>query len=130
MRRTRLVAIRRLPERMDRARRRAFYGSLEECINVDRPSLVLDCSMLNMLDSAAMQALLCCLEEAIKRNGDVRLAALGPEAKAIMQSTGLDALFEMFETVEQAVQSFQNPRISVSLQRVISSDEHLEVNAA
>jgi len=57
--------------------------------------------------------LLSCLEEAMKRNGDVRLAAVSPQAKAALKATGADILFKFFETTEDAVASFQRPAINL-----------------
>lgn len=130
-RRNRPVSIRRLPERLDGAHRKAFYQDIESCINVDRPSVVLDCSMLKVLDRPAMQALLCCLEEAMKRNGDVRLAAVRPESRVILHSTGLDSLFEVFETVGEAIESFHMPHVAFTPREdFVPSDRDVESNAA
>jgi len=130
-RRNRPVSIRKLPERFDGAHRKSFYQEIESCINVDRPLVVLDCSMLSVLDRPALQALLCCLEEAMKRNGDVRLAALRPESRAILHSTGLDSLFEVFDSIGEAVESFHMPHFSFTpLEQFVSSDSNVESNAA
>jgi anti-anti-sigma regulatory factor len=59
------------------------------------------------LDRPAIQLLLCCLEEAIKRNGDVKLAAVPPGARSALKLTGVDRLFEMFDTNAEAVNSFR-----------------------
>lgn len=111
MRRT--ISIRKLPVRLDSAQEKMFYRELESCINVDRPSVVLDCSMLAQLDRRTIHLLLCCLEEAMKRNGDVRLAALRPEVQSIFKSAGLDTIFHAFDEVDEAVESFRLSSISV-----------------
>jgi anti-anti-sigma factor len=109
----RTISIRKLPQQLDRAHQKDFYRELESHINVDRPSVVLDCSQLSRLDRNAIHLLLCCLEEAMKRNGDVRLAALQPEPLSVLHSTGLDSIFQVFDSVENAVESFRAPRISL-----------------
>src|SRR4029077_17650428 len=106
------IAIRTLPEQLDASHQRALYRELESCINVDRPAVVLDCSRLRQLDNAASHFLLCCLEEAIKRNGDVRLAALRPETSRALRSTGINHLFQTFPSIGEAVESFRLPMIS------------------
>lgn len=108
-----LIAVRTLPEQLDASQQRALYCELENCINVDRPALVLDCSRLCRLDDGASHFLLCCLEEAIKRNGDVRLAALRSEASKVFRSTGLDHLFQAFDSVTEAIESFRLPMLSL-----------------
>jgi anti-sigma B factor antagonist len=109
----RTISIRKLPVKLDSAHQKALYRELESCINVDRPCVVLDCSMLAELDRRAIHLLLCCLEEAMKRNGDVRLAALRPAAQSVLRSAGLDAIFQVFDDISEAVDSFRTPRISV-----------------
>jgi len=59
------------------------------------------------MNKPTMHLLLSCLEEAMKRNGDVRLAALPPAAGAAPQLASLRRLFEIYPTVAEAVHSFQ-----------------------
>jgi hypothetical protein len=42
----------------------------------------------------------------MKRNGDVKLAALNPNAEAILRTAGLDRLFEIYPTQAAALTSF------------------------
>ena len=51
--------------------------------------------------------LLHCLEEAMKRDGDLKLAAVSPASAVILELMRVDRLFEAFETADQAVRSFQ-----------------------
>lgn len=113
MRETRRISIRKMPPQIDHAHQKDFYRELESYINVDRPWVVLDCSQLIKLDRHAIHLLLCCLEEAMKRNGDVRLAAMQPEARSILRSTGLDSIFQVFDSIADAVESFRKPQISL-----------------
>jgi anti-anti-sigma regulatory factor len=53
-----------------------------------------------------VQAILYCLEEAMKRNGDVKLAAVPRAAAEILELTKVDSLFELFDTPAEAVKSF------------------------
>jgi anti-sigma B factor antagonist len=66
----------------------------------------LDCSLVRYLDSAGVEMLLHCMEAAMKRDGDLKLAAVSPEAAVILELMRVDRLFETFETSEAAVQSF------------------------
>jgi hypothetical protein len=43
----------------------------------------------------------------MKRNGDVKLAAIPPGAAAILELTRVDRLFEAFDNTADAVNSFQ-----------------------
>lgn len=123
--RQRNVAVKQLPEHNDLRSSRAFYRDLEEAMNVERPAIVLDCSPLHQMDQKTIYMLLNCLEGAMKRNGDVRLAAVSAAALHNLQITGVDKLFRTYATVEQAVSSFQRRSISMP-----SALPQAEANAA
>ena len=83
-------------------------------MSADRPYVVLDCSNVERLDRSVVEVLLCCLEEAIKRNGDVKLASIPSGADAILELTGVNRLFEIFDTAAGAVHSFHQPVLEVA----------------
>ena len=112
--RQRNITVRQLPATLDARDRKAFSRLLEECINVDRPMVVFDCSLLAELDPSAIHFLLCCLEETMKRNGDVRLAALAPHVRARLGMAGADGIFEIYDTISDAVDSYRQPQISIA----------------
>ena len=101
------VIVKELPEKFSVQQGRVFFREVESCLNSDRPRVVLDCSKLLELDSAGIHVLLRCLEEAMKRNGDVKLAALPSAAAATLELTGVNRLFEIFDNAADAVSSFQ-----------------------
>ena len=105
--RIRPVAVKQLPEKLDAKQGRLFFSELESCMNVDRPCLVLDCSRVRLLDSAAVHLLLCCLEEAMKRNGDVKLAGIPAGATEVLELSGIARLFEVYDSNAEAVSSFR-----------------------
>jgi anti-anti-sigma factor len=100
------VTVKLLPEVLNRKQRRIFCNELEICMNINRPRIVLDCSRVRRMDRAAIHLLFCCLEEAMKRNGNVKLAAMPPGAEDVLKLTGVNLLFEIFDTKEDAVNSF------------------------
>jgi anti-anti-sigma regulatory factor len=100
------VAVKQLPDGLTLKQGRSFFRELESYMNLDRPWIVLDCSRLRQVDRRVIHLLLCCLEEAMKRNGDVKLAAMPPEAEAILELTGVKSLFEIFATNADALDSF------------------------
>ena len=105
--RTKTVVVRELPAKLDRHSETALLNDLRAAMKVERPAVVLDCSRIREMDVIALRLLLCCLEEAMKRNGDVRLAAVSPAARESLRGFRIDQLFRIFETSEQAVDSFQ-----------------------
>lgn len=109
--RIRAVVVKQMPESVDVKGGQAFLRSLEGCMSVSRPSIVFDCSKVLQMDRSAVHLLLCCLEEAMKSNGDVKLAAIPPGARAILELTGANRLFEIYETNADAVSSFHRPSL-------------------
>ena len=106
------ISVRMIPAVLGNSEQMTLYRDLESCIEVERPKVVLDCSKLARLEVDSIRLLLCCLEEAIRRNGDVRLAGLQPRAHALLKSTGLDLIFQTFESVDEAVESFRMQNIA------------------
>jgi anti-anti-sigma factor len=101
--------VKQLPPASSREQKRIFLRELEGCLNVARPCVVLDCSQARQMDKPALLLLLCCLEEVMKRNGDVVIAAVQPEARASLKLSGIERLFRIFDTAADAVNSFQRP---------------------
>jgi anti-sigma B factor antagonist len=96
-----------LPEELKRQEVGPFLEELQPLLESDRPRVVLDCSEVRHMDSAGVEMLLHCMQEAMKRDGDLKLAAISPESAVILELMRVDRLFEIFDTPEEAVQSFQ-----------------------
>jgi anti-anti-sigma factor len=95
-----------LPEQLTNGFVKPFWAELQPLLESDRPRLVLDCSQIRQIDSAGVEMLLQCMEEAMKRDGDVKLAALSPQSEVILELMRVGRLFETFDTSPEAVQSF------------------------
>jgi anti-anti-sigma regulatory factor len=102
----RFVTIEQLPKITSADQGRRFLGRVQKRMGDRRPCLVLDCSGLNQMDKPALQLLLSCLEEAMKRNGDARLAAVSPSAQVMLKLIGADRLFQIFASNADAANSF------------------------
>ena len=102
----RAVTVEQIPESLNADEERLFLRELRECMNVSRPRVVLDCSKLRQMDEPAIHLILSCLEEAMKRNGEVRLAGVSPAAKADFARVGADRLFQFFSSNADAIDSF------------------------
>lgn len=100
------VMVKELPEKLTGKHGKLFLREVQDSLNIDRPRLVLDCLNVRELDRNALHILLCCLEEAMKHNGDVKLAALPPGATAFLEITGASRVFDTYSTVGEAVDSF------------------------
>ncbi|HZZ37976.1 MAG TPA: STAS domain-containing protein [Acidobacteriaceae bacterium] len=104
--RKRNVTVKQIPSGSDLRRKETFLKEVEASLAHRRPCLVLDCSTLQELDQATIHLMLHCLEEALKRNGDVKLAALPAAAEAAFTAAGLGRLFELYATAAEAAASF------------------------
>lgn len=104
--RRRPVTVMQLPERLGMRERRSFLRDVEDGMNMERPYVVVDCSSIGQLDRSVVHLLLCCLEEALKRNGDVKLAGIPLITEVMPGFTGASRLFEIYDTTADAVNSF------------------------
>jgi anti-sigma B factor antagonist len=100
------VIVMQLPEVLNEAEAQAFLTDVQPLLEVDRPRIVLDCSQIQHMDSAGVEMLLRCLEEAMKRDGDLKLAAVPPASAVILDLMRVDGLFQTFQTTEEASLSF------------------------
>ena len=100
------VIIMQVPEQLTAGEVRNFMQELGPLLESNRPRIVLDCSQVRSIDSAGVEMLLHCLEETLKRDGDLKLAALSPEADIILELMRVARVFETFRTSEEAVRSF------------------------
>jgi anti-anti-sigma factor len=122
------VTVKQLPETLNVKYVRTFIGELE---NVDRPRIVLDCSKIRQMDRSGSLLLLWCLEEAMKSNGDVKLAEVPNGARAILECTGVDRLFEIFNTTIDAVNSFRRLPVDAASHPLVLCDSlQVSENAA
>jgi anti-sigma B factor antagonist len=102
----RSVVVQELPEKLTVGYTLQFFREIESQLKTERPYLVFDFSNVRQFDSSGVQMLLYCMEEVMKRNGDLKLAALPSGPAVMLELTRVDRLFEIFEDVQDAVESF------------------------
>ena len=100
------VVVMQIPETLNVREVHNFMQELGPLLESNRPRIVLDCSQVRSMEGAGIEMLLCCLEEVLKRDGDLKLAALSPEAEVILELMRVARVFETFQTCEDAVRSF------------------------
>jgi len=100
------VVVMQMPEQLALGEVPSFKQELTPLLESHRPRIVLDCSQMRYIDSAGIEMLLYCLEEAMKRDGDLKLADVSKEAQVILELMRVDRVFEIFMTAEEAVRSF------------------------
>ena len=100
------VVIMQLPEELNVKEVDNFMQEIGPLLESNRPRVVLECSQVRSMESAGVEMLLRCLEEVLKRDGDLKLAALSPEAEVILELMRVERVFETFSTSEEAARSF------------------------
>ncbi|MGA7291940.1 MAG: STAS domain-containing protein [Terriglobales bacterium] len=100
------VIVLEVPERLNQADAEAFLGELRPFLESDHPRIVLDCSQVRYVDSVGIELLFRCVQQAMKHDGDLRLAAVSPTSGVILELLRVDCGLQMFENMEDAVQSF------------------------
>lgn len=118
------LEVKEFPETLTETQRQLFLGEVQSYLIDDRPQIVLDFSKVGQMNRLAVQLLLSCLEEAIKRNGDVKLAAVSAEARSALRLTGADRLFEIFDTSAEAVGSFRRTSVDEISHSSVSGAPH------
>lgn len=124
------VTVKQLPETVNEEQEWAFLEEMKMSVYAERPRVVLNCSRLSVLKESTLHLLLSCLEEAMKRNGDVRLSALTKPAKAVLDAAGLGRLFKVYDSDTEAVKSFQRHSLVPGLgdqKAMLSSDTEIKL---
>lgn len=103
---SRPVVVKRMPERLNARTSREFLRDVQPFLITDRPQLVFDMSQVKQVDAAGVEMLLRCMSEAHKRDGDLKLATISPDAAVVLELTRTERLFEIYETSTDAVRSF------------------------
>jgi anti-anti-sigma regulatory factor len=104
----RAVFVEELPEELNARMARVVLAEIIVGMRQDRPRVVLDLSKCREMTHPVAFVLLHTLEEAMKRNGDVRLSA-GYELRQVLAAKEFGRLFDVFDTRDEAVKSFHRP---------------------
>ncbi len=83
-------------------------SSLNRLREGNRHRIVLDCSSLDYVNSAALGALIGFARRARENGGDLKLAALTPKIYSIIELLGFDKILQIFPDTQLAISKF-NP---------------------
>jgi anti-sigma B factor antagonist len=103
---SRPVIVKRVPENLNLKQARAFLEEVRPLLEHDRPQIVFDLSLVRRIDAAGVDMLLHCMKEASRRDGDLKLASLSPQAQVVLDLTRASRLFEIFASSAEAAHSF------------------------
>ena len=125
------MIVKRMPIRFDRKHAQTFYKDVRPLVNSDRPQIVFEMSQTEYMDSGGVDVLLRCLREAIKCDGEVKLAGVRQSVSIVLELTRVGRLFGSYEDSAEAVKSFHGvppnvgtpPRVAHEAVRTITPDE-------
>lgn len=112
---TRSTIVVKLPECMTGKAVRTIMRQVKPALSLDHPYVVIDMSNVRQMDSAALDMLLSCMVQISRRDGELKLAGLSPEAATMLELTRMDRIFEIFPSVPEAVTSsaYELPQFEV-----------------
>lgn len=79
---------------------------LESCLRSGQPRIVLNMERVSLLDSRGLEALCDFQQMCIVRGGAMKMASVPTLCRDILETTGVAAMFEMFDNVLTATGSF------------------------
>lgn len=80
---------------------------IKSVLSAGHINLVLDLSKTTFIDSSGLSAIVSALKQTREGEGTLKLACLLPEVQSIFKLTMLDRIFEMYPTLEAAVNSIK-----------------------
>lgn len=94
--------------RLDAAGAQPLEAELKKRIAAGETRLIVDFQDTRYIGSNGLRVLLAALKLAQQNGGTLKLCGLIARLKEIFAMAGFDRMFEMFETREEAEQSFKN----------------------
>ena len=73
----------------------------------DQKSIIFDLKMMQHIDSSGLGALVSVLQWVNANGGVIKLACLQPRPKIVFEITKVHRVFEIYDTVEAALESFK-----------------------
>ena len=103
------ILVKRVPETMNGSKARKFYREVLPILISDRPRIVFDMSKTRHVDSTGIAVLLRCIRQAMKGDGDIKLAGVSAQIAVVFELTRIGKVFEIYENSIGATMSFSSP---------------------
>ena len=100
------VTVLRIAGSVDSATAPAVVGAFRQSVGAGRIRIVGDFAQVDYTSSAGLRALLETVKETRQRGGDLRLAAVQPDVRRVLELAGFTNILKVFGDVEEAVASF------------------------
>ncbi len=92
---------------MEEQDRILFYDKLQELIKQNRKKVVIDLSKVDWINSRGLGMLISGLTTMRHNEGVLKLAVVAEKVRSLLTLTRLITAFEVYDTVEEAVCSFE-----------------------
>ena len=92
--------------RVDSMNANQFGESLSNEIDAGNISVVLDLSGVDYMSSAGLRELVSALKKVKRSGGDLRLAQPSERVREVLEMAGLDTIFQIFGSQDEATNSF------------------------
>jgi anti-sigma B factor antagonist len=100
------VTILKLVGRLDAPVVKDLKNKMNDLIQRGQVNLVFDMADVNFMDSSGLGGMVAALRSVSQVGGDIKLARLQPRVRALFELTRLHQVFQIFQDVDAAVQSF------------------------
>ena len=100
------VDVLELKGRLDASSAKNLKDKVQSLVDQQRVRLVMDMGGIDFIDSSGLGVLVSALRSTNKKGGDIKVAAIADQIRAIFELTRLHRIFEVFDTAEDAVSSF------------------------
>ena len=85
-----------------------LHGEMRSFLGQKVNKIVIDLNGVSWMNSMGVGALMRCLTTIRNAEGDLRLARMSEKARSVFVITQLISIFKIFESVEEAIESFKN----------------------
>lgn len=92
--------------RVDSMSANQFGEALSTQIDGGHLSLVLDLSGVDYMSSAGLREIVAALKKVKRASGDLRIAQPSERVREVLEMAGLDTIFQIYGTQDEAVQSY------------------------
>lgn len=102
-----IVLISVVEERLDAHNSTDLKTRMLDLFEEGKNNMVVDLGGVRFVDSSGLGALVSGFKNASARNGNLKLASLQPQVQSMFELTRLHRVFEIFNSSEDALASFQ-----------------------
>ena len=101
-----IVRINVQEERMDAHNSGDLKEQMLQLFDEGKCNLIIDLSEVRFVDSSGLEALVSGFKNASAREGSLKLCCLQPQVRSMFELTRLHRVFEIFASVEEALESY------------------------